>query len=467
MTQSTAPTASVETLRAGFNGEIILPGDPGYDAHRQHFNQVYDKHPAVIIRPVGTADVVAAVRYARSAGLEIAVSSGGKHGSGFSRTDGGAVIDLSLMRGVHVDPGARTAWLHGGANGGDLQAEAQVHGLAGVIGWMRGTAVGGANLHGGFGMLTSKLGFGVDTILELELVTADGQVLRVTNESDPELFWALRGAAANFGIVTWVKQRLTPVPPQIVAGQLLYSAEQAPALLGELDAYAAQASEDLTIFGSYTVVPHDPDYPEEMHGRPALLLTVVHIGDADQAADDLKPLRETHPPAVDQVASMGLYDFICSMDAYIVAGRQWYDTVELGRLDEPAIAVLERGAEALAATGLEGELIVVPYGRGRPETVPSAVSTGRAGTTSIVAGVYWREAEDDARAEGWSTRVLSELRETGRVVDSVLGNMANPVDPERDRRSYGEANWNRLRALKAKYDPENLFHLNHNIPPGN
>jgi hypothetical protein len=465
MTRTVESTEGFEALRARFNGEIVLPGEPGYEAHREHFNKVYDKHPAIIARPVGTADVVAAVGYARSAGLEIAVSSGGKHGSGFSRTDGGIVIDLSLMRGVQVDPDARTAWLQGGANGGDLQAEAQVHGLAGVIGWMRGTGVGGVNLHGGFGMLTSKLGFGVDTILELELVTADGQVLRVTNDSDPELFWGLRGAAGNFGIVTWVKQRLTPVPAEIAAGQLLYTAEQAPAVLGGLDAYAAQASEDLTMFGSYTVVPHDPNYPEDMHGQPAFVLTVVHIGDADQAAADLKPLRETYPPALDLVQPVGLYDFICSMDAYIIAGRQWYDMVELGRLDEAAIAALARGADALAATGLEGELIVVPHGRGRLETVPSAVPTGRPGTTSIVAAVYWQEPENDEQAENWSTQVLSALRETGSVLDAVYGNMANPVDPERDRRSHGEADWNRLRALKAKYDPENLFHLNHNIPP--
>jgi FAD/FMN-containing dehydrogenase len=190
----TTTLEGLDALRARFNGRVVLPGDSDYDERRHHFNLIYDKHPAVIAVPAGTADVVAAVKFARAAGLEIAVSSGGRNGAGFSRNDGGIVIDLSGMRGVKVDPDEQTAWLQGGANGGDLIAESEVHGLSGIMGWMRGTGVGGVNLHGGYGFLHSKLGLGVDTILELELVAAEGDVLRVNEDENPDLFWALRGA---------------------------------------------------------------------------------------------------------------------------------------------------------------------------------------------------------------------------------------------------------------------------------
>jgi len=179
MTDTITVPEGTDTLRAQFNGQVILPEDAAYDERRAHFHTTHDKHPAVIVVPSGTADVVAAVKFARAADLEIAVSSGGKHPAGFSRTDGGIVIDLSGMRAVKVDPEEQTAWLQAGANGGDLQAEAGLHGFGGISGWMRGTGVGGVNLNGGFGTLSNKLGFGVDTILELELVTAEGEVLRV------------------------------------------------------------------------------------------------------------------------------------------------------------------------------------------------------------------------------------------------------------------------------------------------
>jgi FAD/FMN-containing dehydrogenase len=455
----------VDELRAVFNGEVVLPGDENYDNLRAHFNELYDKRPAVILRPTGTADVVVSSRFARSAGLEIAVSSGGKHSAGFSRSDNGAVIDLSLMRAVHVDPQAQTAWLQTGANGGDLQAEALVHGLGGVIGWMRGTGVGGVNLHGGFGMLTAKLGYGVDTILEIELVTAEGEVLRVSADSHPDLFWGVRGAASNFGVVTWVKQRLTPVPPQILAGQLIYDAQHARGVLAALDQYTLEASDDLTIFGSYTVVPEDDTYPAEMQGAPALVLTVVHIGEADEANQELDQLRALQPVDLDFVASMGLYDFICSMDAYIVAGRQCFDTLELGSLSSETIDLIARGAEDLAELGLEGEIIIVPQGRGRIPQVPSALRVGARGTTDIVTGIYWQSPADDERAKAWATGVIANLRGTGVAKDEMYGNMTNFVDLDRDRRSYGEDDWMRLTKLKAQYDPQNVFHLNHNIPP--
>ena len=369
------------------------------------------------------------------------------------------------MRGVRVDPRERTVWAQAGANGGDLQAEALVHGLAGVIGWMRGTGIGGVNLNGGFGMLSSKLGWGADTILELELVTPEGEVLRVAPDENPDLFWALRGAGSNFGVVTWIKQRLCPVPEQVLAGMLIYDEQQAPKVLRILRDFVMEAPDDLTLWASYTVVPEDPAYPKEMHGRPAFVVTLVHIGNPEQAADDVRPLREVIAPAIDGLAPQGLFDFMCSMDEYIVANRQWYDSVELARLDDSVIELFDEYAHSLAEGGLIGEIILVPHGRGRHPDVPNALPIGGPGSWSVVTGLYWDNKVDDDRNEGWSRSVISALRDGDFTLPAVYGNMANPRDIERDRRSYGEQDWRRLTELKAKYDPENRFHLNHNIPP--
>jgi FAD/FMN-containing dehydrogenase len=464
MTDLATELDGIDALRAQFNGQVILPEDSAYEERREHFNHRIDRRPAVIAVPAGTADVVAAVKFARAADLEIAVSSGGKNPAGFSRTEGGIVIDLSGMRGVKVDADEQTAWIQGGANGGDLQAEALVHGLGGVIGWMRATGVGGVNLNGGFGVLSNKLGLAVDTILELELVTAEGDVLRVAPDENPDLFWALRGAAPNFGIVTWVKQRLTPVPEQVTAGWLSYAIEDAPRVMGMLERYQLEGSEDFTFAAFYSDVPDLPDFPEDMHGKPMLSVAGVHIGDLGQAEEDLRPLRELGPK-LDGMAPQGLFDFMCSMDEYLVPSRMFFHQTELSSLSEKAIDILNRGAFSLVETGLHGEITAIPWGEMHKSDDPGAFPAAQPGTTYVMTEIYWDDPADDAKAEGWAKSVIAELRDEGTATGVVFSNLDSSQDIERDRSSYGEENWKRLTELKAKYDPENVFHLNHNIPP--
>lgn len=465
MTAALATSADLEALRLRYNGQLLLPGDPGYDEHRQHFNRRFDKHPALIARPVNTVDVVATIKYARAAGLEIAVSSGGKHMAGFSRVDGGIVIDLSLMRAVKVDPVEQTAWAQGGATGGDLMAETGRHGLAGVIGWMRGTGIGGVNMHGGFGMVSSKLGWAVDTILEVEIVTADGDVLRVTPDENPNLFWGVRGEAGNFGVVTWIKQRLCPVPEEAVTGSLIYSASQARDVLKLVDEMALTTSDNFTMFANIAVIPADPDYPEQLHGKPALMVNVVHIGDRDQAERELRPLREMYPPVLDALEHQSVYDFMCAMDGFIVSNRQWYDYVELSALSDDVLEAVTHHGEQLEALGLEGEVTLVPHGRGRTPEVPSAVPVGKRGAWAIMPCAYWEDAADDEVNVGWADSCTEALLRSDAVADASYGNVQSRPDLDRLRRSHGDADWARLRDLKAKYDPDNVFHLNHNIPP--
>jgi len=465
VTAAVATSANLEALRLRYNGQLLLPGDPGYDEHRQHFNRRFDKHPALIARPVNTNDVVATIKYARATGLEIAVSSGGKHMAGFSRVDDGIVIDLSLMRAVKVDPVEQTVWAQGGVTGGDLQAEAGRHGLAGVIGWMRGTGIGGVNLHGGFGMVSSKLGWAVDTILEVELVTADGEVLRVTSDANPDLFWAVRGAAANYGVVTWIKQKLCPIPQEGLIGLLVYNASQAPDVLRKMDEMLLTTSDDLTMYSNYAVIPADPDYPEELQGKHALMVTVVHIGDLDKAEEEIRPLREVHPPAMDLLEPQSLYDFMCTMDTYIVSNRQWYDYVEVSELSEDVIDIAATYAAQLETLGMEGEVILVPHGRGRPPAAPNVVRVGQRGAWGIMPCAYWEDAADDDSNVQWADSCMAAFLQSDSAMDASYGNVQSRQDLHRDRLSYGEGDWARLQDLKAKYDPDNVFHLNHNIPP--
>jgi FAD/FMN-containing dehydrogenase len=464
MTDTITVPEGIDTLRAQFNGQVILPADPTYDERRAHFHTKHDKHPSVIVVPVGTADVVAAVKFARAADLEIAVSSGGKHPAGFSRTDGGIVIDLSAMRAVKVDSEEQTAWLQAGANGGDLQAEAGLRGFGGISGWMRGTGVGGVNLNGGFGTLSNKLGFGVDTILELELVTADGEVLRVSPEENPDLFWALRGAAPNFGVVTWIKQRLTPVPEKAVAGFLFYAAEDAPKVMGQLERLVLEAPDDLTIAAFISDVPEIDEIPAEMHGNPALSIGLVHIGDPEQAEVDLQPLRELGPK-LDWVGPQSVFEFMCSMDEFLVPGRMHWDVVEVSAISEKVIDTVDRAAHSASETGLHFEITLCTWGKMRNPEFPNATPEGQDGDTLILVDMFWQDEADDERGKAWVDSVVAELREDEVVNDGWMGNVASFPNPERDRRSYGEENWKRLTELKAKYDPDNLFHLNHNIPP--
>jgi FAD/FMN-containing dehydrogenase len=455
---------AVEQLRYRFNGEVLLPGDFGYDERRKHFNTRFDKHPAVIVRPVNTVDVVAAVRFARATDLEIAISSGGKHMAGFSRTDGGVVIDLSLMRAVMVDVEEQTAWIQGGTTGGDLMAESERLGLGGVMGWMRGTAVGGVNLQGGWGPLSGKLGWGADSILELEMVTADGDVLRVSADENPDLFWAVRGAGGNFGVVTWIKQPLCAVPDRSLAGTLVYDAARGTEVLRLLDEMALTCSDDFTFFPTYAVVPADPAYPEELRGKNALTVTLVHIGDLDAANAELKPLRDLSP-VVDAVELQPVYDFMCSMDSYIVSNRQWYDVIDVDGMSDDLLEIAANFGELLETAGFEGEVTMVPYGRGRNPDVPNALTIGRKGSWMVGFYGYWTDPADDAKVIGWADAGMAAVRNSPGFISSSYGNVQSRQDLERDRRSYGEENWKRLTEIKAKYDPDNVFHLNHNIPP--
>jgi FAD/FMN-containing dehydrogenase len=450
-----------------FRGELVLPGDAEYESRRELFNARYDRKPALIVRCSGTSDVVNAVRYGREHDLEIAVRCGGRHMAGFAATDGGMVIDLSLMQAVRVDPHERTAWLQGGLTGGALHPETTIHGLGGITGLLSHTGVSGMLLHGGIGYLSPKLGFGSDTLLELELVTADGEVLHVSAEENPDLFWAVRGAGSNFGVVTWLKIALSPVPRQTTGGLLMYDGARAGEVLRFVRDWDESASDDVMWYIDTFQCPADPSMPEELHDRLAMILSLAHLGEPEDADRELRPLRDFGSPVVDTIDRSTFLDMNGSDDALYARGRQWWDEVELPSLPDRAIDLYVHHCHTMVDAGITGFDFHSIYPRRGAMSRPPAVEScmPRDGRYAVGPMLFWDDAADDDKHEKWSDQMLQSFRDEGLTVDGVYSNCVQRVDPDRLRRSFGDATYRRLASLKAKYDPDNVFHLNHNITP--
>jgi FAD/FMN-containing dehydrogenase len=461
-------TTPLDHLRARFRGELISPQDTDYEERRTLFNAYYDVHPALIARCAGTADVIAAVKFARAQNLEIAVKSRGRHMAGFSSAEGGLVIDLELMRSVKVDAVEQTAWIQTGANGGDLLAETLAYGLGAVIGAASSTGVGGVNLHGGIGWMSAKLGWGVDTILEAEVVTADGSVLRVSADEHPDLFWAIRGEASNFGIVTWVKQKLAPIGP-LYAGTLMYDGEIAEDFLKFFRDFNVEASADFGVMLDFMAAPPEEWVPEELHGKLLMVLTLGHVGDVEQAKKDFQPLLDAFEPLVNTLDEVDVLDFMLAQDIDYPAIRQWFDEEQVTGLTDDVISAEVSSARKLAERGLTGYLITYPFRgllAGEPESSTSFPRRPHGGW-SIGTMASWEDEANDEEHIAWSHETIDALRATGDTTGNVYGNVLQIPDPDRHRRAHGEENWARLTRVKRQYDPENVFHRNHNIPPAN
>lgn len=458
-----------DALRAVFNGAVIEPGSPQYDTARELFNSRHDHRPAIIARCTGTADVVEAIRFARSHGLEIAVRSGGRHMAGFASADGGLVVDLSGMRAVKVDPQARTAWVQCGALGIDLQAEAARYGLAGVTGVLTHTGIGGVTLHGGLGWLSPKLGWGADTVVEAELVSAEGEVLRIAADENADLFWAIRGNGSNFGVVTWMQMRLHPIPRQVQAGPLLYRLDRGPEVLRFLRDFTRSSSDEWLCFVEFLFGNDDAALPQALRGRLLVMVNLVHFGDAGLAEGELGALREALPPDVDGVGSRELVEYTRRISGTYPRMRQWWDQEQVGELSDEAIELTMRRARAMDEAGLSRLSCLMLYPmRGALAAEPehgNSVPRSRPDSWCVDSMLFWDDPEDDARHQAWSDGTMAQFRGAGLTTGVVCGNVQQAPDEDRRRRSIDADAWQRLRDIKAARDPGNVFHRNHNIPP--
>ena len=461
---SEAPTIEVEHLRAGFRGPVILPADPGYDAARAIWNGAIDRRPACIVRCTGVADVVAAVRFARERDLLVAVRSGGHGVGGHALCDGGLVIDLSPMKGIRVDPVARTARADAGVLWGELDRETQLHGLATVGGIVTHTGIAGLTLGGGIGWLMRKHGATVDNLVSVDLVTADGEILTASENENPDLFWGVRGGGGNFGIVTSFEYRLHAVGPIVLAGPIFHPLENAREVLRFYREFIAAAPDELTTIFNLRVAPPLPFLPEEVHGKPIVMVGACYAGVAEDGIEVVRPLKEFGTPIVDLLEPKPYTALQSMFDPSVPHGWHYYwKSVELPPLTDTAIDTLVEHASAL--TSPKSYCIVFQLGGalsrvGKDET---AFSQRDAAHNVNINAVWTADDPEGKRHVAWAREFFSAMQpEAGR---HVYLNFLGDEGADRVRQAYGERQYERLAELKRTYDPTNFFWLNQNIEP--
>jgi FAD binding domain/Berberine and berberine like len=461
------PSAIDEELGGSFRGELLLPTSPGYDAARKIWNGAVDRHPACIARCIGVADVVAAVRFAREHDLEIAVRGGGHNVAGTAVCDNGVVIDLSAMRAVWVDPAGRTAWVQGGALWGDVDCETQAHGLATTGGIIGHTGVAGLTLGGGIGFLMRKHGLAVDNLLAAEVVTAESSVLQASADEYPDLFWALRGGGGNFGVVTSFRFALHPVGPTVMAGPVFWAADDTADVLRFYRDFAAEAPDELGSVVRLGTVPPLPVIPEHLHWRPAVSVACCYAGALEDGERPVRALRRFGTPLVDLLSPTPYAVFQGGLDDTVPHGWHYYwKATSLPELSDDVITVIADHAfdagsplSYAAMFHLGGSVARVPH--------DGTAYAGRDVAHHIVIDAVWLPDESGERAAaeaGWARRFLEALQ-PHRAGGVYVNFLDADDDSGRVREAYGDQVYRRLAEVKARYDPDNVFHHNKNIQP--
>ena len=460
MTDMRAETDTAE-IEGQLQGRVIRRGDADYDEARALFNAMIDKRPALIVLAESTADVVAAVNFARERGIEIAVRCGGHNGPGLGSVDDGLVIDLRALNSVTVDPEARTATVGGGALLSEVDAATHEHGLATPGGIISTTGVGGLILGGGIGHLTRKAGLSVDNVLGAEVVLADGRVVTADEETNPDLYWAIRGGGGNFGVVTELKLRLHAISTG-VAGPMFWDLEHAPDLMRWYRDFIVQAPEDLNGFLAFMSVPPAPQFPDELHLQKVAAIVWCWTGPEEGAADALAEARAQPGLLLDGVQPMPVPALQSAFDAVYPPGDQWYWRAEFVE-QIPDEAIEQHVAFARRLPTWKSTMHMYPIDGAAhavgPTDTPWAFRHANWGM--VIVGVD-PAPENVETLKNWAVRYWDAVHPYA-AGGSYL-NMVTEELPELVRRSYGE-NYERLARIKAEYDPNNVFHVNQNIRP--
>ncbi|WP_191093842.1 FAD-binding oxidoreductase [Nocardia colli] len=456
MTRSTAGLA-------GFTGSLLRPGDPDYHSARRLWNGAIDRYPGLIARCRTAADVGLAIRFGVRHDLPIAVRGGGHSFSGLSMCEGGLVIDLSPMRSIAIDPRDRLAQVGPGVRWRQLDMAAEAVGLAVPGGEVSHTGVAGLTLGGGVGWLSRRYGLSCDNLVAAELVTADGDLLEVTEDTHPDLLWGLRGGGGNFGVVTRFTLRLNPIPVPMYAGMALYPLSAEP-LSVFLDV-ARDAPDELGLNAALLTAPPAPFLPAEHHGKPLIALAACHTGDLAVGQALIHPLREVDSLLVDRFGPMPYTALQSMVDESARPGLSVYGLAEwLGPLDDAAVDRLVESAEQF--TSPNSQLLLRITGGAIARVPEGATAFGfRDAAALLTVAAAWTDRSDSGVAHrNWAQNTWSALHpwSAGGGYVNQLGNEGG----QRVRESYGEANWHRLVQLKRRFDPGNVFHLNQNIPPG-
>jgi FAD/FMN-containing dehydrogenase len=459
-----APATDDERLRNSVQGPVIGPEDEGYDEARSIWNGAIDRRPAWIARCTGVADVAAAVGFARERDLLVGVRSGGHGVGGHALCDGGLVIDLSLMKGIRVDPATRTARAEAGVLWGELDRETQHFGLATVGGIVTHTGIAGLTLGGGIGWLMRKHGATVDNLLSADVVTAQGEIVTASEEENADLFWAIRGGGGNFGIVTSFEYRLHLVGPIVLAGPVFHRLEDAPEVLRFYREFIAAAPDELTTIFDLSVAAPLPFLPEEVHGKPILMVGACYAGSPEEGAEVVRPLKQFGGPIADLLEPQPYTALQSMFDPLVPHGwHRYWRSVELPPLSDDPIDTLVEHASAV--TSPRSYCIVFQLGGalarvGEGETAFSQ----RQAAHNVNINAVWTEEDPEAdRHIGWARDFFDAMK--AHAGERVYLNFLGDEGADRVRQAYGAEQYERLVSLKRRYDPTNFFSLNQNVEP--
>jgi FAD/FMN-containing dehydrogenase len=450
----------IETLKNNVKGQIVLPDDPNYNEVRKIWNAMIDRRPAVIVQCAEAEDVPHAISYARENGLEISIRGGGHNIAGSSLCDNGVVIDFSNMTTVSVDAQKRRAYVEPGATLGDFDKAVQAHGLATPVGINSTTGISGLTLGGGFGWLTRKYGMTIDNLVSAEMVTADGRKIHVSEDENTDLFWAIRGGGGNFGVITQFEFALYPVGPEILAGLLVFPMDQAKQVLEKYREFVKSAPEELNIWIILRKAPPLPFLPENVHGKEVVVLAIFYAGDIAEGEKLIDPLRSFGDAYGEHIGAQPYAQWQQAFDPLLTPGaRNYWKSHNFTELSDGALDSMIEFAGKLPSPQCE---IFVGLIEGAANRVPSDAMAYGHRDAKFVLNVHgrWDEAAQDETGIAWARAFFEAslpYASAGAYVNFMTGD-----EGDRVASAYG-ANYARLKQIKKKYDPENIFHNNQNI----
>jgi FAD/FMN-containing dehydrogenase len=453
--------AGVDELASSFEGELVRPSDPSYEEHRRVWNGSIDRHPQLIARCATADDVAAAVKFARGTELDLAVRGGGHSFPGHSVCDG-IVIDHSLMKGIEVDREAQTARVQAGVLWGELDAATQAHGLATVGGIVTHTGVAGLTLGGGIGWLQRKHGLTIDQLLSADLVTAEGEHVRASDDENPDLFWGLRGGGGNFGVVTEFEFRLHPVGPMVLAGPVFWPMSESAEVLRFYRDWIADAPDELMTIVIHRRLPAVEFVPTDLHGAPVVAVACCWAGDLDKGAEVLRPLKGFGSPLLDLCQPKPYLEHQAMFDASFPHGWWYYlRACDVAELSDEVIDITVEHANRVSSPLTSFPIWQLGGAVARvPDDATAFNGRGAGHTFNLSSTCDGPEGFDAGRQ--WSRDFFAALEPHQT---SVYVNFLWEEGEERVREAYGAEKYDRLKALKREYDPDNLFRLNQNVRP--
>lgn len=452
----------VTAFAASLRGQLLTPESAGYDAARVIWNGMIDRHPGLIVRCAGVADVIQAVNFARTHELLVAVRGGGHNIAGNAICDKGILIDLSQMRSVRIDPEAETARVEPGCTLADFDHEAQAFGLATPLGINSTTGVAGLTLGGGFGWLSRKYGMTVDNLLSADVVTAEGKLVHASKKQNPDLFWAIRGGGGNFGVVTSFEFQLHPVGPQVLSGLIVHPFEHAKEVLQFYRNYAHTLPDETAVWVVLRKAPPLPFLPEEWHGKEVVVLAGCHIGDMAKGEKILEPLRKWGNPIADVIGPHPFTGWQKAFDPLLTPGaRNYWKSHNFTELSDEAIDLMIDYVHRLPSPHTE---IFLGQVGGQMERVGDEETAYPHRNASFIMNVHarWETAAEDEKSINWARAFFKDS--AAYATGGVYVNFLTQDEKERIPAAYGP-NYDRLVEVKTQYDPENLFRFNQNIKP--